>query len=559
MARRVIDSPSDHIAKSDPSDTELVTRALLRKAEEARANIAKLYTMVMRHEITKQPLIPAPHHLLMFGFIMHHHWCVVRMPIGTGKTFGVATVTLFLLGGDVTQRGAVVSRARSQSQKVLGMVKDYIEEPSLNAPLVLVYPWLQRSPRAQDQWTQTAITVDREPGIRDTSLVAVGLDGKIGGSRLSWLVSDDIIDDENTNTPPKRELVQSLFDVRLVSRLDPTGSRAVVTNTPWHREDLTYHLELEAGWPTLTMDIYGFIRVSNADAAWMDAALIEHLRPSRTRVGGPYDWYRLKAYDPDPEEETPLWPERYSAERIRELRYGKDGKGGMLPHEFARLFLCDPFDETASRCKREWVERCKQRGIGMSFEEKYDGRNPTYTGLDLGVGSKSKHDKTAFFTFEVQDDNSRRVLDIESGRMSGPRILDKIADKTKRFKSALAVENNAAQDYIRQFALEKQKDLKVHAHTTTQANKLNLDFGVESVFTELRNGAWIIPCERNGKCHPEVQQWIDDMIYYQPPPAHTGDHLMACWVGREAARRSCFNDPPPRVGRRREMADTGAF
>jgi hypothetical protein len=290
----------------------------------------------------------------------------------------------------------------------------------------------------------------------------------------------------------------------------------------------------------------------------MKMAEKEFIRPSKTRTGGAFDWYRLKAFDPDPEEKIPLWPERYSAKRIHEIRYGAEGKGGMLPHEFARLFLCEPLDESAARCSKDWIEKCKLKGLGLSFVNKYEGKNPVYTGLDLGIGSGTKNDLTCFFTFELLPDGTRKILDIESGRWSGPRIIEKIIDKTTRFKSAIRVENNAAQDYIRQFAIDKKKDLKIKAHTTTGANKRNLDFGVESVFTEIQNQAWIIPCNTDGKCDPETQAWIDDMIYYQPPPAHTGDRLMACWIGREAVRHG-GSDVKPFVGGPRLMTYGGGF
>jgi hypothetical protein len=119
------------------------------------------------------------------------------------------------------------------------------------------------------------------------------------------------------------------------------------------------------------------------------------------------------------------------------------------------------------------------------------------------------------------------------------------------------VENNAAQDYIRQFALDKHRDLIIKAHTTTKQNKMSEDFGVESIFTELRNGAWIIPCDENGHCEEEVETWIDDMIYYMPQK-HTGDHLIASWIARERARRHGHNDPKPTVGKRSAWSKASA-
>jgi hypothetical protein len=195
----------------------------------------------------------------------------------------------------------------------------------------------------------------------------------------------------------------------------------------------------------------------------------------------------------------------------------------------------------------------------MTLEPVYDGGNPTYTGVDLAVGQSHLNDLSAFFTFELMPDGTRRILDIDSGRLSGPEIVDKLVDKAQRYKSMIGVESNAAQDYVRQFAVSKMANINIKAHTTTRAGKQHIDYGVESIFTELRNGTWIIPCDRSGKCLPEVQNWIDEMVYYQPPPAHTGDRLMATWVAREMVRKGGRNDPPPVTGDPCKLVFSGGF
>jgi len=519
------------------TDAELAVQAVMQMGASARTSIADFYKLVIKHEITKAPLDPAAHQLLMFSFIEWHERCVFRQPIGTAKTFGMAAATLWLLGNDVTQRGAVLSKTQAQAGKVLGMVSDYITEPALNKALHLVFPHLIKSTRPNDPWTQNKIVVDRPPGIRDPSLLAVGLDGAVGGARWSWLVADDTVDIDNSLTPDAREKARMNLEGRVLSRLDPTGSRAVFTNTPWDREDLTYHLEKNAGWPTIQMDIYGNITITNADAAWLALAERDFIRPSAIRR----DTYRLKAHDPDPDEQTPLWPARMSLAQIEAERRR------TIPHQFARLYLCEPFDADSQRCQRDWVEKCKKLGLGSTMVHSYIGPNPTFTGLDLGIGASSQHDLTVFFTFELLPDGQRRILNIESGRWSGPTIVEMIGDMHKRYGAVVVVESNAAQDYIRQFALKTHKDLIIKAHTTTRANKQSQDFGVESIFTELQNGAWIIPCDLNGVCASEVQKWIDDMLYYQPTK-HTGDHLMSSWIARERARRHNHNDPVPEVG-----------
>jgi hypothetical protein len=249
---------------------------------------------------------------------------------------------------------------------------------------------------------------------------------------------------------------------------------------------------------------------------------------------------------------VPLWPERFSRDKIDRIRYGKKGESGYLPQQFSRLFLCNPFPDSANRCQRSWVEACKRKGIGMTLVDQYDGTNPTFTGLDPGIGKGKHNDKTVFFTYEVFEDGTKRILDIEGGRFSGPVIVKKTVEKHKRYKSMIAVETNQAQMYLKQFAEEARADIPIKKHDTLK-NKHSITFGVESIFTEIQRGAWIIPCDKNGRCHPQVQAWIDECLYYQPPPTHTGDYLMASWIARETERRNLSRDPKPSVGKKRHM------
>lgn len=529
--------------------TELATRALHRRAMEARSDMPKFYDFTIKHETTKAQLTTAAHQRVMFVFVIDHPHCVIRQPIGTGKTFGMAAVGMYLMGQDPTQRGAIVSKAQGQAVKVLRMVGDYITDPNLSAPLNLVFPWVKRSTRPGEQWTQSALTIDRPAGIRDPSLVAVGIDGAIQGARLSWVLGDDILDADNTLTVAGREQTHSRFDARILSRLDPVGSRAVVTNTPWHLQDLTFKLE-QAGWPTMSMDIYGNIWFSeNVSRQWIESTGL--LRPSAKRKG----CWRLVEHDPDQEEATPLWPERYSLDTIKQIRATR------LPHEFARLFLCTPFDESALRCQRSWIDAAKNAGRGMLhlIGKGHEGL-PTYTGVDIGVGTSMKHDKTCLFTFQLLEDGRRLIIDVDAGQWSGPIIASKIIDKHDKFSSIIAVESNTAQDFVRQFAQSQRPDLRVRAHTTSKASKHNVDFGVESIFTELQNGQWVIPCDDRLNTNPEIEEWTEECMYYQPPPAHTGDRLMASWIARECSRRGGGGrDPLPAAGGKLQMWATGGF
>jgi hypothetical protein len=534
------------VRRNKKARRELAIRGLLARAQLARRDLPTFFELVMRHETTRERLKCKPHQQVAFKFVTDFPYCVLRQPVGTAKTYLTVTVGLWLLGQDPTQRGAFVAKAQGQSLKVIRMVSDYIASPGLQEPLQLVFPWLKQG-TGRESWAQASITVERPPGIRDPSAVAVGLDGQIQGSRLSWCMGDDILDQDNTMTPIQREGVSTKFDGRFLSRMDPKGTRVIVTNTPWHMEDLTFQLEA-SGWPSCTMDILGNFWFKNVPEEWILRTGL--LRKSTKRE----ECWRLTAHDPDVEEETPLWPERYSTDIIDHLRATR------LPHEFARLYLCRPFNEEASRCQRAWIETCKENGRGLKLLMSYEGHNTTFTGVDIGIGQGIRNDPSSVYSFELLPDGSRRILMIETGRWSGPDLADRVISHHDRYGSLVVVESNAAQDYLRQFALSRRPDLRIRAHTTNRANKMDLDFGVESVFTELKQGAWIIPCDKDLKCEEEVQKWIEECIYYQPPPAHTGDRLMACWIAREAARRrSAMRDPNPVNRSPLRMAVGGEF
>ena len=503
-------------------ESELLCAQLEWIAERARADAKEFFPFVMRQEHTGAEIVALPHQRVLFDFVTAHQACVVRMPVGTSKTFCMAALALYFLGQDPTSRGAIVSATQGQAAKPLGMVRDIVES---SQELRLVFPHLRKSQRKADSWSQNEITVDRPPAIRDASIIAVGIDGAIAGARLSWAIVDDILDRENTSTPAGLQKVHDWFDSTVLSRIDPHNGRIVITNTPWSPDDLTYKLEA-AGYPTLTMDVLGNIRLSNCPD-WDSPEIVPSARPGEV--------YRLAAFN-EPmndrgeviEELHPLWAERYPWTEIERLRTKH------LPHRFNQLYLSICRNDETARCKLDWIEQCKANGRGTSLVSEYSGPNVTVTGVDLAVGKGAQYDLTSMFTFEQLPNGKRVILDIEFGQFDAPTIVSKLIQKCQRYKSIARVENNAAQDYIIQFARARNASIPVKAHATGRA-KAHPEYGVEGLFIELQNGAWVIPCDANGRCHPNVQKWIEECLYYQPD-AHVGDVLMSSWLAREQAR-----------------------
>jgi len=229
-----------------------------------------------------------------------------------------------------------------------------------------------------------------------------------------------------------------------------------------------------------------------------------------------------------------VWPDRWPPDRLI------DKREELGPLEFARQMLCEARAEGQSRFRQSDIDLCLMKGRGkqiLPFLRDIPPGCQTFTGVDLAISRKKTAAKTVFFTILVHSDDTREVINVEAGRWTAQEILERLESVHKRFQSRLIVENNAAQDFLVQLA--QNRALPVTAHTTGK-NKTHPIYGVESLSAELSRGQWMIPCDATGTVSPEVREWIDQMLYYDPA-GHTGDHLMACWIAREGCRRGTFN------------------
>lgn len=448
----------------------------------AREDCATFNALALRDEETGDPITNAPFHEEWHDVADAGGNMVLWAHPESGKTqqFAIGRV-IWQLGRDPRKRFAILSATLNQGKDIISAIQGHI----LNNPVVHdCFPHL----RPGGMWAANAITVERPYGIKDPSVQAFGTDqGSIQGKRLDGLICDDALTEDNTRTPYQRDKLDKWVRSSAFSRLTKNAQVMFLANA-WHPDDMAHRLAKQGWW--------------NKRYPVLDA------------------------------NGAPTWTDRWPLHRIEKARTELYG-----PLEFARQMLCQARDESSARFKAEWVERCKERGKGKSlaFALRVVPQGfRVYTGVDLGVSQRAGSDLTVFFTICVHPDGSREVLDITSGRLTGPQIIQQIVDIHHRYNSIVIVENVAAQDYILQFA-RQMTNVPVKPLTTSGSRKWNVDFGVESLAVELANGKWIIPCADDGTVHPEVDAWISEMLYYDPT-THTGDRLMAAWFAREGSR-----------------------
>lgn len=505
-----------------PGLQEQVFDQLVQQLEVAKKDPAVFIQTCARPEHSQGNITLAPHQRLLLEFVQAFRMCVVRMPVGSSKTFLLTFLGMWFMGRDRRSRGAIVSAAQTQAKKPLSLIRQYIEDDSL----ALVFPELQPSADPHDKWSDAQLVVDRPRGIRDPTCIAMGINTRMQGARLSWALADDILSAENTATKEARDKVDNDFEANVLSRLDPMTGRCVVTNTPWDRDDLTYRLS-KRKWPVISMSIVGEIWFENvADPMKQFGHLI---RPSLKTPGR----YRLRAHDPDQNETVPLWPEMQPNAFIEELR-GRDGSG-ITPFNFARFRLCEPFDAQHARCLQQWVDDAFVAGAGLPFPGERTQGCPTFTGVDIG-GIDKHHDKSCLFTFELLPDGRRKVLDLQAGNWNGAELIKRIVRVARRYDSTVHVESNNAQRYIAEFAQRADLSARIVRFDTNKKTKYDETFGVEAIFNELNNKQWIFPDGGEEPASPELEQLGDDCVAYDPVK-HTPDRLMAMFLARQGLAR----------------------
>ena len=550
-------------------DIDDVLDEVLLEAAEARESLDAFCEFVMREENTKRPVRLAAHQRVVNKFVVDHDRSVLLEPVGHGKSWGLAAYTLWSIGRNPRMRGAILSATQGQAEKIVRMVRDYIES---SAELRLVFPHLRPSRRDGDHWTQTEIVVDRPPGIRDPTLVAFGMNGgTVLGSRLNWVIVDDMLNAENTRTKEARAKVKLWVDTTLRSRLDPDAMepKIVFSGTPWDEDDLLMSLK-KRGLATLLMNADGDIwvwddvedqRVAEENGVPFVPWDSDELRPAivtSNEQDPAFGVCRLKAHDPDPDGLVTLWPERIDRRELDKI------KRSMEAHAFLQSYMCRCFNADTAWCQPEWIERCKAGAHDPAMLRYFPDGKPLYgpvrvyrgphivfTGVDLAFSERAKSDDTALFSFCVLPSGHRMILDVDVGKYNPSALKKKLVDINGRYPGGIiTVEDVGAQKHVVQLLRDATKGFAIKGFTTTGSAKRDVENGIPIIMAEIEQGMWLIPNDRHGNVAPAISKWIDGVLNYQPS-AHTSDSLMAQLFARTQAKR--FNMLGGQQGGRQDL------
>lgn len=431
-------------------------------------------------------------------------------PIEHGKTQQVTGWALHRLGTDpVDARILWIGAAQKTALKSTGIIKSAIEDRQRF--LRAVFPDLRRG---RAKWTQAQFTVaGAKVTEKDCSIETAGVESQILGGRFTDIVLDDICTFETTYTQAQREKVTKWLQSTVFGRL-LDGGRIVCLGNAWYPDDVMHALE-ERGFSVIH------------DEAYRETESGEIVPGSI------------------------LWPEQWPLERLGpqpdSLRAdGSPSKRRELGTvEALRCLRCVPYSAGQGRFRLEWFDKAMEMGREMTFVDRWPLGGfpawPTFMGVDIGVQAKEGHDAWGFWVMAVDPaSGQRRVLNALEERMEGPAGIKVLKDWNARYGPSIMVENNAAQDFIRQFA--REQGLATRAFTTGK-NKADPAFGVPSLGVELEQGLWILPCG-DVESQKMATKWRTQCLAYAPGQ-HTGDLLMSSWFAREACRSDSASSGSP--------------
>jgi len=432
--------------------------------------------------------------------ILNHDRILIFAPPEHGKTALISNLfPAWWFGLHPEQLIGIVKREKVESEKSTQVVRSRIFE---NPYSKLVFQNIRPATGRMKVDRQDAFRIEGAASDHSQySMQAFSYATVKSGVRFHVLIVDDILDIENTRSESQRQAVIEKWFQVIENRVLPGGKIIFLTNAH-HPRDLAHHLAKNPLWHV--------IRTSAV-----------------TSASG--DWEK---------DGVPLWPERWPIERLKE-------KLTLIgPIAFACKFLNKAIDESTQRFKEAWIARCLKNGLNREFL--YESQLPGIRiGIDISTGEAE--DLTAFFVMR-NEGKQRLLIWLESGRFTGPEIIEKMNDFNRRYGNPIFYpESNAAQAFIEQFG-RHLSGLNVSKFTTTGQNKWDESWGVESIAVELYNGYWILPSkgwtpnedlhDLNG-LHPELKALVDDMLCYRPNE-HTPDRLMAMWIAREATRMNSY-------------------
>lgn len=243
---------------------------------------------------------------------------------------------------------------------------------------------------------------------------------RFGFRRPDLVIADDLENDELVDTSVQREKLANWWDSAVEPMIEPPPvGQIVLVGTVLH---------------------YGSL-------------LNTMLNRSDLYVTRRYQAIISKDNGSGEKEQVPLWPERFSLERLAALK----SKNVLA---FQKEYMNDPRDDTTRTFRSSWMQWYDARDLGYRPQTKkwYFRGKPLvfYTGVDWTVGKDDQSDYFAMVMIGRTPDNEIIVFDIVNERVDVANQVNKIIQQNQSYSIQMnGIEGNGFQHALIQQVLRK--------------------------------------------------------------------------------------------------------
>lgn len=336
-----------------------------------------------------------PFHLQMMRYQFLHPENMQLVFRGAGKsTVCTITKTIHLLLKNPNLRILIASKTIQAAEAFLKEIKTHFED---NTRLIELFgPYYD--PRKVAKWDSKEIEVlPRTKVAKEASVTCIGVDGMVVGKHYDVIISDDLVDEDNSRTKHQRDKVKTWYYKVLDPTLEPPDPE-VEHRGEHHRLGTRYHFD----------DLYGHLEANE---------LKEHTQT-------------IPALD---EHGRSPWPEKYPPAWFKE----KLKKSGLII--FNSQYQCDT---EAMKGEIFQYDDCQ-----ILSSDKWPKDLRVFMGVDLAISEKSKNDKFAMVVIGRDTERRYYVLDYYENQLRFGKQTEKILEWYKRWDPVrCAIEINAYQD-----------------------------------------------------------------------------------------------------------------
>lgn len=382
---------------------------------------------------------------------------------------------------------------------------------------------------------------------KEASFAAFGMDGGLLGGRFRLVVWDDLVDRKNVRSAEALQELVEWYDDVAETRLEP-GGLLVLQGQRMGADDLYRHALDQLGGDPDDEDEF---RPKKYHHVVFKAHYPEVCRGKETHARVAVPFRPLGDGSPDPAGGCLLDPRRLPWRELVTIQSNRMEK-------YRVLYQQEDVDPSAVLVPRIWIDGGTDKETGEWFPGCWDkdrGLAQIPKGLSAPFRSIVAVDPSPTMYWAVQwwgyhpDSEQRFLLDQVRRKMDAPEFLDfnytngvhtGLMEEWQARSEDLGypishwiVEANAAQRFLLQYDHVKtwlRKHRTVVVPHQTQRNKLDPEFGIQSIAPHYRHGRVRLPM--GGNHHGDVSrlaavQLVDEITRW--PEGRTDDCVLANW------------------------------